>query len=34
MPKTHGRRVAPKIMKTQTLHYVEEIAGATNAGVT
>ena len=34
MPKTHERRVAPKILKTQTLHYVEEIAGTTSAGVT
>jgi ParB/RepB/Spo0J family partition protein len=34
MPKTHERRVAPKILKTQTLHYVEEIAGTASAGVT
>ena len=34
MPKTHERQVAPKILKTQTLHYVEEIAGTTSAGVT
>jgi|SRR5690554_650557 len=41
MPKIHERgatndqrRVAPKILKTQTLHYVEEIAGTVSAGVT
>lgn len=34
MPKTHERRVAPKILKTQTLHYVEEIAVTASAGVT